>query len=413
MKIVAFGCGLCGKEFVDYIGKQKEYEIEFFLDNKKRTQAESKFEGYNIFQPSKELCTGKFIIVTAISVYKEIKAQLEEYGLVENVDFINMNKWLCEIGNQNLPEKRIWFEDFWGDLDYYSNPFVDILRKYYKIVIDSEDPDYIICSVFGKKALDYNGIRIIYTGENAVPDFYLYDYVIGFEYLQYEDRYLRYPYWEIANRNYTEIENDKCTNINMNSFMKRDFCSRVVSNGSGVFREYFFEELNKVKYVASGGKYKNNLNPSKPVDNKREFLKKYKFNLAFENSSSNGYTTEKIFDAWAAGAIPIYWGDPKIVEDFNEDAFVNCHNFNSMNEAIVYILELEQDSERLEAMLRAPIFKNGKPNAKRLDEFFINIFEQKKENAYRRKGFFSCWKADKCNINQLIQNEEWFTYRKK
>ena len=47
-----------------------------------------------------------------------------------------------------------------------------------------------------------------------------------------------------------------------------------------------------------------------------DYYKHSKFVLAFENSSSPGYCTEKLFHAKVAGAIPIYWGDPLVMNDF-------------------------------------------------------------------------------------------------
>lgn len=37
---------------------------------------------------------------------------------------------------------------------------------------------------------------------------------------------------------------------------------------------------------------------------------RYKFCIAMENSISPGYVTEKVFDALAAGCVPVYFGSP-------------------------------------------------------------------------------------------------------
>ncbi|WP_281650799.1 glycosyltransferase family 10 [Helicobacter bilis] len=75
-------------------------------------------------------------------------------------------------------------------------------------------------------------------------------------------------------------------------------------------RDMFFEALSKYKRVDSGGRWKNNIGGN--VDDKIEWLKSYKFNLCFENSSYPGYLTEKLFDAFLAGCVPIYWGDTSL-----------------------------------------------------------------------------------------------------
>jgi len=43
---------------------------------------------------------------------------------------------------------------------------------------------------------------------------------------------------------------------------------------------------------------------------KIQFLKQYKFNIAFENASLPGYTTEKVRRGDAARCLPIYWAIP-------------------------------------------------------------------------------------------------------
>eukprot|EP01083_Nonionella_stella_P274935 933628_1 len=45
---------------------------------------------------------------------------------------------------------------------------------------------------------------------------------------------------------------------------------------------------------------------------KVELLREYKFALAFENSETDDYVTEKFFEALMAGAIPVYLGAPNI-----------------------------------------------------------------------------------------------------
>nr|WP_272916661.1 glycosyltransferase family 10 [Helicobacter saguini] len=94
---------------------------------------------------------------------------------------------------------------------------------------------------------------------------------------------------------------------------KTKFCGYMVSNVWHPFtdtREEVFKALNEYKKVDSGGKHANNIGFA--IKNKIEWLKDYKFNLCFENSSYPGYLTEKLFDAFAAGCVPIYWGDTSL-----------------------------------------------------------------------------------------------------
>ena len=61
---------------------------------------------------------------------------------------------------------------------------------------------------------------------------------------------------------------------------------------------------------------------------------KHKFSIAFENSSHEGYSTEKIVQSFAAKTIPIYWEIHKLEEYLMRTLFVNCNAFNSFNEIV-------------------------------------------------------------------------------
>jgi hypothetical protein len=86
-------------------------------------------------------------------------------------------------------------------------------------------------------------------------------------------------------------------------------------------------------------------NTGGPVKDKLEFLELSKFNIAFENSRHPGYVTEKIVEAFIANTVPIYWGAPDVDLEFNPKSFIDISNFKSMDEAISYIKEVDQDDD--------------------------------------------------------------------
>ncbi|WP_016950670.1 glycosyltransferase family 10 domain-containing protein [Anabaena sp. PCC 7108] len=51
-------------------------------------------------------------------------------------------------------------------------------------------------------------------------------------------------------------------------------------------------------------------------------LRNYKFLICFENSREDGYITEKIFSAFFAGAIPIYFGAPDIATHIPQECYL-------------------------------------------------------------------------------------------
>ena len=88
-----------------------------------------------------------------------------------------------------------------------------------------------------------------------------------------------------------------------------------------------------------------------PVADKLAFQQAYKFVIAFENSSTPGYLTEKFAEAAQADAVPIYWGDPTIAELFNPKAFVNCHDFATLEDAVERVKEIDADDDLYLQML--------------------------------------------------------------
>ena len=57
-------------------------------------------------------------------------------------------------------------------------------------------------------------------------------------------------------------------------------------------------------------------------------LRKYRFSFCLENSITNGYISEKIFDCLYAGVIPLYLGAPNINNYVNKYCFIDLRKFN-------------------------------------------------------------------------------------
>lgn len=279
------------------------------------------------------------------------------------------------------PKIKLKFVDFYSGFDKLNNEFIEVLKERFDVV-QCDDPDYIIYSGFGYEHLHYDCIRIFFTGECQTPDFNECDYAIGFDRLQFGDRYARIPLYNILHYKpeFKRLSNRKA--ITNEDIANRDFCSFVVSNCFAQDnRAVFFDKLSAYKQVASGGRYRNNIGGA--VRDKKDFLRHYKFNIAFENCSHDGYATEKIMEAFAAGVVPIYYGDPRIAEDFNPKAFVNAHDYPSFDEVIERVKEIDSDDELYLQMLNEPIVQ---PNADvaELKDFLLPIFECPLSEAKRR-----------------------------
>jgi hypothetical protein len=66
-----------------------------------------------------------------------------------------------------------------------------------------------------------------------------------------------------------------------------------------------------------------------PAPRKYEVLGRYRFCLCYENMELEGWITEKIFDCFFAGTVPIYWGAPDIEAHVPADCFIDRRRFAS------------------------------------------------------------------------------------
>lgn len=120
----------------------------------------------------------------------------------------------------------------------------------------------------------------------------------------------------------------------------------------------------------------------KSIDDKVATLRNYKFSICFENCVFPGYITEKIFDCFSAGCIPIYLGAPDIAEVIPPDTFIDFRNFNNFLELENYITNLSyiETQKYLDAINRfiiSPEFikftdKNFSNNILKLIQFEIS-----------------------------------------
>lgn len=250
-----------------------------------------------------------------------------------------------------MKKLKIKFVDFWGGFNSNSNFIIDVLKLKYDVIL-AEDPDYLFFSCFGSSHLSYKCVKILFIGENLVPDFNLCDYALGFDWLTFGDRYMRLPLY-VTWDSFEQISKlDR--HIDIERVLNRKFCSIVVSNSSSAdpMRERFFKLLSEYKKVDSGGRAWNNIGG--PVLNKLEFVGKYKFNIAFENSHVIGYTTEKVMEPMTVNTVPIYWGNSLIGRDFNIKSIVNVHEFPSLEAVCEYIVKLDSFDEEYLKVLNEP-----------------------------------------------------------
>lgn len=80
------------------------------------------------------------------------------------------------------------------------------------------------------------------------------------------------------------------------------------------------------------------------IKSKREILQKYKFAICYENVRDiPGYITEKIFDCFFAGCVPVYWGAPNITDHIPADTFIDRRAFKSYEELYNYLKNMSDE----------------------------------------------------------------------
>lgn len=275
---------------------------------------------------------------------------------------------------------KVAFADFWPWFNKRDNIFQQILTQGLgaEIVEDPSQADVLIYSVFGDTQRSFQGTKVFYTGESVRPRWSECDYALTFlrDGAGKPERHFRLPYWvhEEYVRKAGRIE-QLSTEPQAILDRHRKFCNFVYSNGKAQERAVFLKKLSRYRHVDSSGKFLNNTGVD--VRDKVDYCSRYKFTIAFENVPSRGYLTEKLTDAFAAGSLPIYWGDPDVEQDFNPRRFVHARDFRDLDELVEHIRFLDENEDAYLSYFREPLFlkhqKSVDDYRDELDLFFRKV----------------------------------------
>mmetsp|Transcript_13214 Transcript_13214/g.23970 ORF Transcript_13214/g.23970 Transcript_13214/m.23970 type:complete len:457 (-) Transcript_13214:64-1434(-) len=100
--------------------------------------------------------------------------------------------------------------------------------------------------------------------------------------------------------------------------------------------------------------------------NNRFLFRPYRFCLVMENVRLDGYMTEKIYNAFHAGCIPIWYGTTDVFDIFNRDAFI-YYDIEDPQPSLDLVSYLETNKTAYDEMLLQPILANG---AHTIDKYF-------------------------------------------
>lgn len=275
---------------------------------------------------------------------------------------------------------KILFTDMWFDFNPEHNMFTLAMQNYLKEYDVrgtgdiNEKCDIHIFGPFGSvwRSVHISLDKVHFTGENTGPiDHPSVKLNIGFR--NVSKNYLRMPLWmfelDLFGADISKIRNplplplESCTRVYTEKRSK--FCAFIVSNPKNKVRNEAFQTLHKYKPVDSAGPLFNNVGSKIFAGpgggggelKKHEFLKQYKFCLCYENDQGDGYVTEKLLHAKAAGCIPIYWGSSDAVKDFDPRGFIYIKD---PSELLEKVKEVDEDDEKWLQMTSVPALTEEK-----------------------------------------------------
>jgi GR25 family glycosyltransferase involved in LPS biosynthesis len=282
--------------------------------------------------------------------------ELNEY-LIKSIDSAD-----TDVKGSVRSATTVAFCDWWtdeyggGKFDVNDNFFVNLIKTHcggITPVGPSQTPDVLFYSVFGQSAPHYSAGRKVFFAGEPVPHRADADFNITFDASNAANT--RVPLWVCYF--------DEALLTTRQISKREKFCSYIATN-PGVNRQTFVEQLSsQYKRVDCGGKHLNNIGgaipPGTNASGKIEHGKQYKFAIAFENKQYPGYVTEKICDAYKSGCIPIYWGTPDIIKDFNPSTFINANDFSDFDALIDHIRRVDCDDALYASYFKEPVLSDA------------------------------------------------------
>jgi hypothetical protein len=90
-------------------------------------------------------------------------------------------------------------------------------------------------------------------------------------------------------------------------------------------------------------------------------LHDYRFCIAYENSAERDYVSEKIFDCFFSGCVPIYLGAPNVQDFIPKAAFIDKRDFATYDELYRHLSRMSETEYNgylaaIAAFLKSPSF---------------------------------------------------------
>ena len=149
-----------------------------------------------------------------------------------------------------------------------------------------------------------------------------------------------------------DICNFAQNNLNKNKFI----CNDPIGSGHNKRREltvleyarYYDIDVFGRRFIGRTNKLKEFIPKNFPGDrglNKVNIFKNYKFIITCENCYEYGYISERLFDVFLAGSIPIYFGNVDYKFLFGDDiGIINGNMFENIHELHEYLIKIDTET---------------------------------------------------------------------
>ncbi len=241
-------------------------------------------------------------------------------------------------------------------------------------------------------------VVVYYGTEASYTDFNVFDYGVGFDHMLKDSRYAQIlsPMDFFDNFFYPNRVNlsEEAAWKKLRGGLK--FCNFLYSNPvAHPYRDELFYKISEYKKVDSLGRHLNNtgLGGTGFVGHARESVdlkENYKFSIASENCAFQGYTSEKILTSLQAHTVPIYWGDPNVDLVVNPKCFINCNDFDTLEDVLQKIKEIDNNDDLWCEMVSQPWFTEKQLNERALrnktyHEFMLSLLSKPVDSLVKRR----------------------------
>jgi alpha(1,3/1,4) fucosyltransferase len=279
--------------------------------------------------------------------------------------------------------RQLGFEIEWCtpnncDLVIYG-AFLKANQKHYRWLPKPLRPFFQAAEKEIKARRSYRPLSLFHTCESLRHNAIKADYSISFDLGINQKKNLRLPYWmelidwshegiiDNINPRFGELLSlEKLTKPLGDHFLRRPQIASFITSHLLEPRASLLNMLKNHMEVKCFGPYFDptikNHHASSFI--KKEVMSQFAFNLCPENAMYPGYYTEKIPEAFLAGALPITWSDSNVSHDFNPEAFINLapmtgDNFLALPDLLNSKTRLQQFSEQ-SLLLEKPTLTDAK-----------------------------------------------------